>query len=181
MTFDHLASVYEEYTGKIAVENLRPSWLIFSDGFPQDAALLLAAKRALDVVLAAIGLHHRLRRHAAIVALADEAHVARTGALSPGACRPERPDFHGPQVPDDARRTPRRPPGRCGARDERSARHAARQVSPPDAARRAAAALERAEGRDELCRAAARAAGVRQPADRDDSVLRPAPRRQARV
>jgi FlaA1/EpsC-like NDP-sugar epimerase len=33
VTFDHLASVYEEYTGKIAVENLRPSWLIFSDGF----------------------------------------------------------------------------------------------------------------------------------------------------
>jgi hypothetical protein len=31
--FDHLASVYEQYTGKIAVENLRPSWLIFSDGF----------------------------------------------------------------------------------------------------------------------------------------------------
>jgi FlaA1/EpsC-like NDP-sugar epimerase len=31
--FDHLASVYEEYTGKIAVENLRPSWLIFSHGF----------------------------------------------------------------------------------------------------------------------------------------------------
>jgi FlaA1/EpsC-like NDP-sugar epimerase len=25
--FDHLASVYEQYTGKIAVENLRPSWL----------------------------------------------------------------------------------------------------------------------------------------------------------
>ena len=33
VSFDHLASVYEEYTGKIAVENLRPSWLIFSDGF----------------------------------------------------------------------------------------------------------------------------------------------------
>ena len=31
--FDHLASVYEQYTGKIAVENLRPSWMIFSDGF----------------------------------------------------------------------------------------------------------------------------------------------------
>ena len=30
VTFDHLASVYEDYTGKIAVENLRPSWLIFS-------------------------------------------------------------------------------------------------------------------------------------------------------
>ncbi len=36
--FDHLASVYEEYTGKIAVENLRPSWLIFSDGFRQEHA-----------------------------------------------------------------------------------------------------------------------------------------------
>ena len=31
--FDHLATVYEQYTGKIAVENLRPSWLIFSEGF----------------------------------------------------------------------------------------------------------------------------------------------------
>ena len=33
VSFAHLPSVYEEYTGKIAVENLRPSWLIFSDGF----------------------------------------------------------------------------------------------------------------------------------------------------
>src|SRR5687768_12106851 len=33
VNFDHLASVYEEYTGKIAVGNLRPSWLIFSEGF----------------------------------------------------------------------------------------------------------------------------------------------------
>ncbi len=32
VNFDHLASVYEEYTGKIAVENLRPSWLIFTTG-----------------------------------------------------------------------------------------------------------------------------------------------------
>ncbi|MFN8065282.1 MAG: TIGR03013 family XrtA/PEP-CTERM system glycosyltransferase [Vicinamibacterales bacterium] len=53
--FDHLASVYEEYTGKIAVENLRPSWLIFSDGFRKTRALLFM-KRMLDVTLAAIGL-----------------------------------------------------------------------------------------------------------------------------
>jgi FlaA1/EpsC-like NDP-sugar epimerase len=33
VTFHHMASVYEEYTGKIAIENLRPSWLIFSAGF----------------------------------------------------------------------------------------------------------------------------------------------------
>src|SRR4051812_11855292 len=46
--FDHLTSVYEEYTGKIAVENLRPSWLIFSPGF-RKTRLLLAAKRLVDV------------------------------------------------------------------------------------------------------------------------------------
>ena len=53
--FDHLASVYEEYTGKIAVENLRPSWLIFSEGF-RKTRMLSAAKRGLDVICAAIGL-----------------------------------------------------------------------------------------------------------------------------
>jgi len=52
--FDHLASVYEEYTGKIAVENLRPSWLIFSEGF-RKTRWLTAAKRAVDVAVAAIG------------------------------------------------------------------------------------------------------------------------------
>ena len=45
VAFDHLASVYEEYTGKIAIENLRPSWLIFSSGF-RKARLLQATKRA---------------------------------------------------------------------------------------------------------------------------------------
>jgi sugar transferase (PEP-CTERM system associated) len=53
--FDHLASVYEEYTGKIALENLRPSWLIFSDGFRKTRSLLVL-KRALDIVLSIVGL-----------------------------------------------------------------------------------------------------------------------------
>jgi sugar transferase (PEP-CTERM system associated) len=53
--FDHLASVYEEYTGKIAVENLRPSWLIFSEGF-RKTRMMSAAKRTLDVFVAVIGL-----------------------------------------------------------------------------------------------------------------------------
>ena len=53
--FDHLASVYEEYTGKIAVENLRPSWLIFSDGFRKTRASM-AAKRAFDISLSLLGL-----------------------------------------------------------------------------------------------------------------------------
>lgn len=55
VTFDHLASVYEEYTGKIAIENLRPSWLIFSPGFRKSRAIT-AAKRFGDMLLAAIGL-----------------------------------------------------------------------------------------------------------------------------
>jgi sugar transferase (PEP-CTERM system associated) len=38
VSFAHLPSVYEEYTGKIAVDNLRPSWLIFSDGFAKVTA-----------------------------------------------------------------------------------------------------------------------------------------------
>jgi len=53
--FDHLASVYEAYTGKIAVENLRPSWLVFSSGF-RKSRRLRATKRLLDVVVASVGL-----------------------------------------------------------------------------------------------------------------------------
>jgi sugar transferase (PEP-CTERM system associated) len=55
VAFDHLSSVYEEYTGKIAVENLRPSWLIFSPGF-RKTRRLLAMKRMIDVVSAVVGL-----------------------------------------------------------------------------------------------------------------------------
>jgi sugar transferase (PEP-CTERM system associated) len=55
VSFDYFPSVYEEYTGKIAVENLRPSWLIFSPGF-RKTRLLLAVKRAIDIMTAAIGL-----------------------------------------------------------------------------------------------------------------------------
>ena len=55
VSFDHLASVYEEYTGKIAVENLRPSWFIFSDGF-RKSAVLITAKRAIDVAVGTVGL-----------------------------------------------------------------------------------------------------------------------------
>lgn len=53
--FDHLASVYEQYTGKIAVENLRPSWVIFSDGF-RKGVTLEATKRLSDLLLALVGL-----------------------------------------------------------------------------------------------------------------------------
>ena len=55
VAFDHLATVYEEYTGKIAVENLRPSWFIFSAGF-RKGRLLQTGKRLLDIAIAGIGL-----------------------------------------------------------------------------------------------------------------------------
>lgn len=55
VSFAHLASVYEEYTGKIAVENLRPSWLIFSSGF-RKSRLLATSKRVLDVAVSVVGL-----------------------------------------------------------------------------------------------------------------------------
>jgi sugar transferase (PEP-CTERM system associated) len=55
VAFDHLASVYEEYTGKIAVENLRPSWFIFSAGF-RKSRMVTAGKRLVDVVAASVGL-----------------------------------------------------------------------------------------------------------------------------
>jgi sugar transferase (PEP-CTERM system associated) len=53
--FDHLASVYAEYTGKIAVENLRPSWFVFSEGF-RKGRLLDIGKRSLDIGTSAIAL-----------------------------------------------------------------------------------------------------------------------------
>jgi sugar transferase (PEP-CTERM system associated) len=46
---------YEKQTGKILVTNLRPSWLIFSDGFVKTDTTRIV-KRAMDVGLAFIGL-----------------------------------------------------------------------------------------------------------------------------
>jgi sugar transferase (PEP-CTERM system associated) len=53
--FDHLASIYEEYTGKIALENLRPSWLVFSTGFRKGRGFRIA-KRAFDITASVGGL-----------------------------------------------------------------------------------------------------------------------------
>jgi len=55
VSFEHLASVYEKYTGKIALENLRPSWLIFSEGFRR-SRVHETGKRLMDVSMAAVGL-----------------------------------------------------------------------------------------------------------------------------
>jgi sugar transferase (PEP-CTERM system associated) len=46
---------YEKQTGKILVSNLRPSWLIFSDGFVKTDTTRMV-KRAMDIGLSVLGL-----------------------------------------------------------------------------------------------------------------------------
>ncbi len=52
---EDLPSTYERITGKILIDSLRPSWLIFSDGFHVSRGTR-AVKRAMDVGLALVGL-----------------------------------------------------------------------------------------------------------------------------
>ncbi len=53
VSFAQLPSVYEEYTGKIAVDNLRPSWLVFSDGF-EKVTDTRGMKRLVDLAAASL-------------------------------------------------------------------------------------------------------------------------------
>ena len=53
VSFAQLPSVYEQYTGKIAVENLRPSWLVFSEGFAKVTAFG-GAMRIVDLAGSAV-------------------------------------------------------------------------------------------------------------------------------
>jgi exopolysaccharide biosynthesis polyprenyl glycosylphosphotransferase len=55
VSFDHLAGVYEEYTGKLAIETLTPSALMFAAGFKQ-RPWLRAVKRGIDLLVSLIGL-----------------------------------------------------------------------------------------------------------------------------
>jgi len=52
---EDLTATYERITGKILVDTLRPSWLIFSDGF-RVSRTARAVKRAMDVGIALVGL-----------------------------------------------------------------------------------------------------------------------------
>ena len=160
VTFDHLASVYEEYTGKIAVENLRPSWLIFSAGFRKSRWLARGQARA----------RRRGRRRSASCwrrrsccsgRCGDQADVARARRSTTSSASASTAASSRSTSSARCGRTPKRRPARCGRAGRRSARHAGRPVPAADAARRAAAVVERAAGRHEPRRAAAGAAGVR--------------------
>jgi sugar transferase (PEP-CTERM system associated) len=49
------ATMYERITGKILIDDIKPSWLIFSDGF-RVSRLTRALKRAFDIVVAGVAL-----------------------------------------------------------------------------------------------------------------------------
>ena len=55
VSIEEATSLYEQITGKIAVENLRPSWLIFSHGF-RKSRLTLFYKRVFGIVFSLLGL-----------------------------------------------------------------------------------------------------------------------------
>ena len=163
VTFDHLASVYEEYTGKIAVENLRPSWLIFSEGF-RKTRILLATKRAIDLVVSAVG---------AVLAAPIMLLVAlaiRCTSQGPIFYHQRRVGLHGQVFTVHKFRTMKTDAERhtgpmwSTANDDRIT--SIGRSAAANQARRAAAAVERAARRDELRRSAARASGVRRASSR---------------
>ncbi|MEQ1632899.1 MAG: TIGR03013 family XrtA/PEP-CTERM system glycosyltransferase [Planctomycetota bacterium] len=55
ITVEERETMYERLTGKLAVESMRPSYLIFGSGFARDP-LTLALKRVLDIVASFTGL-----------------------------------------------------------------------------------------------------------------------------
>ena len=123
VNFDHLASVYEEYTGKIAIENLRPSWLIFSDGF-RKSRVLPAPSASLDVVAGGRSACSLALPLMLLVGAGGQADLAWPGAVPPAARRTARAALHGPQVPLDAR-------GRRGGHRRRCGRPEGRRAGTP--------------------------------------------------
>lgn len=55
ITVEERETMYERLTGKLAVESMRPSYLIFGSGFARDP-LTLALKRVLDILASLLGL-----------------------------------------------------------------------------------------------------------------------------
>lgn len=55
VTVEDAHTVFETISGRIALEKLSPSWLIFNDGFRKNR-FLMAAKRAMDIVAALVAI-----------------------------------------------------------------------------------------------------------------------------
>ena len=86
-----------------SIDDLKPSWLIFSDGFRGLAGDARRQAPARSRAGALVGQVARRAAHAADGAR-HPARLARAGALPPGARRRERPALHALQVPLDAHR-----------------------------------------------------------------------------
>ena len=107
-------TTYERVTGKILIDDLRPSWLIFSDGFRVSRVTRLM-KRTIDLMLslvargagAAVDARHRA---------AGAARGRPPGALPAGARRRERPHLHARRSSARCARTRKRAASRSGPR-----------------------------------------------------------------
>ena len=55
VSVEEAATTYERLTGKVMLENVKPSWLIFSDGF-RVSRIHRLIKRCVDIVLSVLGL-----------------------------------------------------------------------------------------------------------------------------
>ena len=69
VTVEDAHTVFERISGRIALEKLSPSWLIFNDGFRKSRSLL-AAKRAHGYSCRCFVRHHPHSAHHALVAAA---------------------------------------------------------------------------------------------------------------
>ena len=97
---EEAATTYERLTGKLMLENIKPSSVIFSDGF-RVSRWRQAIKRAADIVFSLVGVvlsavPMALTRHRGV------ARIGGTGHLSAGAGRTARPALHAVQIPLDA-------------------------------------------------------------------------------
>ena len=82
------ATMYERITGKILIDDIKPSWLIFSDGF-RTSRLTRIVKRGFDILVASIGLV------LAAPLLAMTALAVRLDSRGPIVYRQERVGLHG--------------------------------------------------------------------------------------
>lgn len=148
----------ERETGRVDLDTVNPSWLIFSDGFSSGRAVSSFAKRVFD--LAASGL--LLLISAPVIALF--ALLVKLDSKGPAFFRQTRVGLFGQNfdvIKLRSMRTDAEANGAQWAQKGRSPRDPFGQVHPDDPDRRTSPDLERAEGRDVVRRPAPRTAGIR--------------------